>query len=119
MGAVGLSLLVLGLGAGTHPSWTRRGYAGRVMSPLATARRLEMPLFDPLSDELPFPFPPPPLAPDTPTSHSPPVLRFTFDRPMYRRLMTVRSLIPAQRAAIQTLTRNVSGVTGSAPLAHS
>lgn len=88
MGAVGLSLLVLGLGAGTHPSWTRRGYAGRVMSPLATARRLEMPLFDPLSDELPFPFPPPPLAPDTPTSHSPPVLRFTFDRPMYRRLMT-------------------------------
>ena len=42
-----------------------------------------LPLLDPLSDELPFPFPTPPLPGATEQRE---VLRFTFDRPVYRRL---------------------------------
>jgi len=57
----------------------------------ASADWIEMPLFDPLDDELPFPFPAPALM-DGVTPHAAPVFRFTFDRPMYRRLMTVRKM---------------------------
>eukprot|EP00962_Isochrysis_galbana_P013521 scaffold3831_cov112-Isochrysis_galbana.AAC.2 len=91
-------------GLGYHKCSCRPYACAGPETPPVSADVIEMPLFDPLDDELPFPFPTPEL-PAGATLHAAPVLRFTFDRPMYRRLMTVR-LAPARASPCCTgLTR--------------